>query len=90
MLAPDWGQDKRSRHGNRVLNVLQPKDSFPLVMILRWKDEVAGKVARLLTLVIPAKAGIQARLLLHGRASQRILGFWVPAFAGTTQGTPPS
>ena len=46
------------------------------------------KAGRLLTLVIPAQAGIQAPLSSPGRMSQRSLRLWVPAFAGTTHGTP--
>jgi len=46
------------------------------------------EAARSLSLVIPAQAGIQARLSLQARMSQRSLRPWVPAFAGTTRGTP--
>ena len=58
----------------------------PFPFLLR-DSETVTKAARLLARVIPAQAGIQARLSLQWRASQRSLRLWVPAFAGTTRRT---
>ena len=43
-------------------------------------------VVRLLTIVIPAQAGIQGHVSAHERTPRKARSFWIPAFAGTTRG----
>ncbi len=71
--------------GNRVLNAgVRSRSCRPRCN----RGEDGREAAPLVTLVIPAQAGIQARLSPQRQTSQRSLRLWVPAFAGTTHGTP--
>ena len=52
--------------------------------------KAVSKSAYLLTLIIPAQAGIQSSLSSLRRTLQRSLRPWVPAFAGSKHGMPSS
>ena len=77
------------RTGLPVESALSPGQSRlkykgPFLIDLLKNSEVLRQAARLLTPVIPAQAGIQARPWPQDRTPLKSLRLWVPAFAGTT------